>query len=266
MSHHIDNNRRPPLPLVQHCADLSFNHETSDIKKGPCTCKCNTGEVKPGKLDLIISQYEELMKAMHEAEAAFIAKAMELEDIAHETNATANTQSLMAAIYQSRQSAISHFNQIKDAIPEQAEGIKDYILSLIGEWTEEEIRAMFDDAEPTPAFPDNVEYGEYITIPNVIVDDDKFIVAKVWLDTDGFITFKKPESSNDLRTDDYFSLPNISVDSEGYIRRHASIDEMGYLTLGDAPQDEETPHSTFMDENGYILASVDSDGYIIINN
>ena len=74
MSHHIDNKSMPPEP--HHCCgDMSFNHETGEMK-GQSDCGCKPGEVKPSRLDLLIAQYEALKKEAEAARDEFIREAL----------------------------------------------------------------------------------------------------------------------------------------------------------------------------------------------
>ena len=59
-------------------------------------CSCNTQDVLPSKLDIAIAEYKEMARKAEEARDEFLQKARALEDIAKETNATANKNAILA--------------------------------------------------------------------------------------------------------------------------------------------------------------------------
>ena len=61
-------------------------------------CNCNTQDVLPSKLDIAIAEYKEMARKAEEARDEFLQKARALEDIAKETNATANKEAIIAAV------------------------------------------------------------------------------------------------------------------------------------------------------------------------
>ena len=79
----------------RHCGeDMSFNHETGEIKgytpPEKSGCHCNENPYK--------EQYEKLIAEAEAARDEFLQKAKDLEGIAKETNATANKEAILAAI------------------------------------------------------------------------------------------------------------------------------------------------------------------------
>ena len=96
MSHHIDGNSTPP-PRQHHCGDMSFNHETGEMQGLP-ECSCAPSEIGPTRLDLLIVQYEELLRETAAARDALIEAALGLSGIETQTDAAANRQAIIDAI------------------------------------------------------------------------------------------------------------------------------------------------------------------------
>ena len=61
-------------------------------------CCCDTGTILPSELDKKIEEYERLIEETTVARDRFIQQELNLEGVAHEDNATANKNEILAAI------------------------------------------------------------------------------------------------------------------------------------------------------------------------
>lgn len=62
------------------------------------SCGCNQKTYRPSELDALIAQYEKLIKETQDARETLLQQILALEDIAHETKATANKNEILLAI------------------------------------------------------------------------------------------------------------------------------------------------------------------------
>lgn len=98
MSHKIDN--IPDIqPQPQSCGDISFNHDTCELHGKPdCDCHHRDRDLSPSEIEELKKKYEQLIREATAARDALVDKVLKLDDLATETNATANKDEILAAL------------------------------------------------------------------------------------------------------------------------------------------------------------------------
>ena len=98
MSHKIDN--IPDIqPQPQSCGDISFNHDTCELHGKPdCDCHHHDRDLSPSEIEELKKKYEQLIREATAARDALVDKVLKLDDLATETNATANKDEILAAL------------------------------------------------------------------------------------------------------------------------------------------------------------------------
>lgn len=98
MSHKIDN--IPDIqPQPQSCGDISFNHDTCELHGKPdCDCHHHDRDLSPSEIEELKKKYEQLIREATAARDALVDKVLKLDDLATETNATANKDEILTAL------------------------------------------------------------------------------------------------------------------------------------------------------------------------
>lgn len=155
-------------------------------------CNCNTQDVLPSKLDIAIAEYKEMARKAEEARDEFLQMARALEDIAKETNATANKNAILAKFDDITidTSTLAKEVQVKDG--------NDTAIS-VGKEVRSELGTGSDTAEET---------GTLFAVMKWVKDKVKSIYNALTDSTNGLAAIKT--ILNSISTNMYKGVPVVS--------------------------------------------------------